>query len=72
MNVTVERPKGLPATFTRCVADVFERGVLTISGQVNDVEMDRFAAGDWVSAVVTDDDGDLVVAFVADQMEKAS
>lgn len=45
------------ATYARAVADVFERGVLTISACDDERELDTFAPGDWKAADVVDDNG---------------
>lgn len=49
--VHVEKPIG-EATFARCTADMFERGVLTVTSVDDGAEIEPLPAGAWLRARV--------------------
>ena len=80
MNVTVTRflrPGSVrieDATYSGAVADVFERGELTITGDRSAEELDVIPAGLWGTATVTDDNGYVAYQLVAgsEEMRKSA
>lgn len=57
------------SSYSHAVADVFEKDVLTISTIGGD-EWEVFQPGDWNSADVIDDDGDLVCRFLPSERQE--
>lgn len=53
--VLVEKPIG-EATFPRCTADMFDRGVLTVTSLDDDAIIEGLPAGSWLRARVVNAD----------------